>query len=229
MDELEQRRRELLGDSWYEQLGDEFDKPYMLELGNKVAQRRAMIPVYPNKDDVFRAFQLSSYWATKVVIIVQDPYNDGTATGVAMGVKEKMFYPKTIDILEDAIGTDLYDGFYFPPIDMSLEYLANQGVLLLNSSLTVEHKSPNSHANYGWDKFIKRAIEELNKKEFVVYLLWGSNAQSFKKYVSDAHAVLEAEHPIKHKWDKRDSWLHNRPFSKTNVLLENNKLEPIKW
>lgn len=228
-DTLIQKRRQLLGDSWFNRLGGQFNEPYMKKISQFLAQRRQEAMVYPLPEDVFRAYQLCSYENTKVVIIAQDPYNDGTATGVAMGVRNPAIYPKTIDVLDDAIAEDLYGGFRLQPIDPDLEYLCVQGVLLINSSLTVEHKAPNSHQNIGWNNFIKATIEELNQKEFVIYLLWGSAAQTFKKYISDAHAVIEAEHPIKHKYEKRDKWLHNRPFSKTNQLLTNNGLEPINW
>lgn len=146
-----------------------------------------------------------------------------------MGVKNPKIYPKTIDILDVAIAEDLYNGFRMQPIDPDLEYLCAQGVLLINSSLTVEHGNPNSHLDLGWSNFPKATIEALNEKEFVIYLLWGSHAQQFKKYVADKHVVIEAEHPNKHKYEKKPGWSHGRPFSKTNQLLINNQLKPINW
>lgn len=223
------KRKLLLGESWYAKLGDEFDKPYMQRMSIFLGQRRTEVKVYPDAPDVFRAYQLSPYDKTNVVMILQDPYNDGTATGVAMGVRNASVYPKTIDILDKAIEEDVYNGFKIAPTDPDLEYLCSQGVLLTNTALTVEHKSPNSHQGIGWHVFIKRVIEELNKKEFVVYMLFGGHAQTFKKFISDAHEVIEAEHPIKHKYENRPSWVHNRPFSKANTLLENHNLKKIFW
>lgn len=228
-DALLQKRRALLGDSWFMRLGGQFDKDYMKKIGLFLAKRRTEVMVYPAPEDVFRAYQLCSYENTKVVIIAQDPYNDGTATGVAMGVRNPQIYPKTVDVLDDAIAEDLYGGFRMQPIDPDLEYLCAQGVLLINSSLTVDHKAPNSHAGLGWNKFIEATIEALNEKDFVIYLLWGSAAQKFKGLVADKHIVLEAEHPIKHKYEKRPRWIHERPFSKSNQLLVNNGLAPINW
>lgn len=223
------RRREILGDSWYEQLGDEFDKPYMRKLSLFLANRRREVFVYPEPENVFRAYQLTPYENVKVCLILQDPYNDGTATGVAMGVKNYKTYPKTIDILDKAIEEDMYNGFKIAPTEPDLEYLCKQGVLLTNTALTVEHRTPNSHQGMGWHTFIRRVIEELNKKPFVVFMLWGSHAQSFKKFIADKHEVIEAEHPIKHKYEERDRWEHGRPFSKANTLLENHGLKKVFW
>lgn len=226
---LLEKRKSLLGESWFSKLGNQFDEAYMKKISQFLGQRRTETVVYPEPQDIFRAYQLCSYENTKVVIIAQDPYNDGTATGVAMGVRDYKVYPKTVDILDIAIAEDLYEGFRLQPIEPDLEYLCAQGVLLINSSLTVEHKAPNSHSHLGWNNFIKATIEQLNNKDFVVYLLWGSAGQAFKKYIADKHVVIEAEHPIKHKYEKRPNWIHNRPFSKTNQLLVNNGLEQINW
>ncbi len=223
------KRKQLLGESWFNKIGNQFDETYMRSISHFLANRRKEVMVYPAPEDVFRAFQLCSYESTRVVIIAQDPYNDGTATGVAMGVRNPSIYPKTVDILDVAIADDLYEGFRLQPIDPDLEYLCAQGVLLVNSALTVEHKNPNSHQTIGWFNFIKAAINELNKKEFVIYLLWGTKAQYFERYISDAHEVIKAEHPIKHKYENRPMWLHERPFSKTNQLLINRGEEPINW
>lgn len=228
-DALLQLRRGLLGDSWFNRLGQEFDKDYMVKISQFLTQRRQQVMVYPESKDVFRAYQLCSYESTKVVIICQNPYHDGTATGVAMGVKNPKTYPKTIDILDTAIADDLYEGFRLQPIDPDLEYLEAQGVLLINSSLTVEHGDANTHLNIGWQKFVKATIEALNEKEFVIYLLWGSSAQQFKGMIADKHVVILAEHPNKHRYENRPTWNHLRPFSKSNQLLINAGLTPINW
>lgn len=228
-DTLIEKRKALLGDSWFKKLGSQFDMCYMRKISAYLARRRQEVMVYPKPEDVFRAYQLTSYEDVKVVFLLQDPYNDGTATGIAMGVKDSQVYPKSVDVLDIAIAEDIYDGFRLQPIDPDLEYLSAQGVLMLNSYLTVEHRNPKSHSRIGWNWFIQATIEELNKKEFVIYLLLGSSAQIFKKYISDTHIVIEAEHPIKHKYDKRPRWEHNKPFSKINQLLTNRGLEPINW
>lgn len=228
-DALVDKRKALLGESWYNQLGSQFDEPYMKKISQFLAERRQQVQVYPAPEDVFRAYQLCSYEDVKVVFILQDPYNDGTATGVAMGVRNPQIYPKSIDILDDAIAEDLYGGFRLQPIDPDLEYLEAQGVMLLNSALTVEHKAPNSHSAIGWKNFIKATIERLNDKEHLIYLLLGSSGQSFKPYIADKHTVLTAEHPIKHKYEGRERWDSGRPFSKINQLLLNNNQTIINW
>lgn len=228
-DALEAKRRQLLGDEWYEQVGEEFDKPYMQALSKRLALRRNEVMVYPEPSKVFRAYQMTPHQKVRVVLLLQDPYNDGTATGLAMGVENPQVYPKTIDYLDKAIEEDVYDNLRFPPLDPDLEYLTREGVMLLNTALTVEHRSPNSHQGWGWQHFIKATIDALNKKDYVVYLMMGSNAQAFTKYVSDVHDVIEVEHPNKHTYDKRPSWKYDRCFSKCNQLLINNNLSPVIW
>lgn len=226
---LAEMRKELIGEEWYKQIGEEFDKKYMVELSNRLRQRRLEVMVYPPSDRVFRAYQMTPYNKVKVVLLLQNPYHDGTATGLAMGVENPKIYPKSIDYLDKAIEEDVYDGMRFPPLDPDLEYLTREGVMLLNTSLTVEHRNPNSMQNYGWNHFIKATIDALNKKEYVVYIMMGSNAQAFTKYVSDAHDVIEIEHPNKHVYDKREKWDYGKCFSKCNQLLINNNLSPVIW
>lgn len=227
--ELLSKREALLGSSWFDKIGSQFDETYMQSISQYLAKRRKEVMVYPAPENVFRAYQLTPFEEVKVVIILQDPYNDGTATGVPMGVKEPRIYPKSVDVLDIAIAEDLYDGFRLQPIDPDLEYLCAQGVLMLNSALTVEHKAPNSHQTIGWGKFIKATIEALNTKHSLIYLLLGSKAQNFRRYIADAHTVIEVEHPIKHKYENRPRWEHDRIFSKTNQLLINYGEEPINW
>ena len=224
------KRKGLLGESWFNVLGDYFDTPNMQNISKYIAQRRLQTMVYPAPENVFKAFQVTPYEDVKVVIIAQDPYNDGTATGIAMGTDGYQNYPKTIDVLDKAVENSVYDGLRFPPLDPTLMPWATQGILLINSVLTVEHKQANSHSKIGWQYFILRAIEELDKKDFVVYLLWGAEAQRFEKYVKGKnHMVLKAEHPIKHKYEKRPEWIHNDCFNEANRLLDFHNLKKISW
>lgn len=146
---LDRKRKELLGDEWYNQIGAEFDQPYMKTLSTKLAHRRNEVIVYPTPDRVFRTYQMVPYSKVKVVLLLQDPYNDGTATGLAMGVENPKIYPKSIDYLDKAIEEDIYEGLRFPPLDLDLEYLTREGIMLLNTALTVEHRAPNSHQGLG--------------------------------------------------------------------------------
>lgn len=228
-DSLERIRRDLLGDEWFEKLKTEFDEPYMQSLSKKLTIRRGEVMVYPSPDRVFRAYQMTPYDKVKVILLLQDPYNDGTATGLAMGVENPKIYPKSIDYLDKAIEEDVYEGMRFPPLDPDLEYLTREGVMLLNTALTVEHRAPNSHQGWGWHNFIKATIEALNKRDYVVWIMMGSNAQALTKYISDAHDVIEVEHPNKHTYDKRPGWDYQRCFSKCNQLLINNSKTPVVW
>ena len=117
---LIEKRKRLLGESWYEVLKEEFNKPYLQKISMYIAERRAVSVVYPTPENVFKAYQVTPYDKVKVILISQDPYNDGTATGIAMGTNGYLEYPKTIDVLDKAVEEDVYDGLRFPPLDPSI-------------------------------------------------------------------------------------------------------------
>lgn len=246
IDPTELRRRNLIGDSWYEKLGVVLGSPYMSQIAEYLKERRKVVVVYPEQENIFRAFKRSSFEHTKVVIIGQDPYHDGSADGLAFSYKHGSKKPvsKSLDIIIKEVERDVYDGFNLN-FDYELTHWADQGVLLLNSSLTVEHGRPQSHSHIGWQRFIKIALYELMKDMYPKVIIgWGNIAISLieevKAKVGDTqHLILTAKHPASDLYHK-DSFGDVAPnypqtfsgcrhFSRANEFLKQNKRKEILW
>lgn len=251
VDKVEERRRNLLGDSWYEVLKPVINSEYMSTLGNYLRGRRKVAKVYPDEEDTFRAFKLTSFEQTKVVCIGQDPYNDGSASGVAFAFKGVPNYQgaKSLHIIYNEVERDIYGGFNLN-VDFTLEPWAEQGVLLLNTHLTVEHGKPLSHQMIGWKRFTKIVLYELIKDNSPkVFMLWGSNAQSLyeevittmleKKIKIPSHLILKAKHPASDLYnadvlgnvvvDYPRTFSGCKHFSQANEYLKKNNRKQIKW
>lgn len=222
-------RKSLLGESWFNQLRAEFHKPYWDALGREVAKRRITTTVYPDKEDVFKAFKLTPYEDVRVVIIGQDPYHNGVADGLAFSSKDELRTPPSLEKIYEAIEEDIKFGMYLDQ-NPSLEYLAKQGVLLLNTALTVEEGNPASHVNLGWGLFIERVLEVLkHHNRDLVFLLWGSYAKGLRPRVEDMrHMIVEAEHPVMGAREAR-RWNNNDCFKKTNSFLHLKGYGEINW
>lgn len=254
IDEIEKRRRNLLGDSWYDILSFEINSPSMNTLGSYIRQRRKVAKVYPEEQDVFRAFKLCSFEHTKVIILGQDPYYDGSADGLAFSYKNGIKKPtqKSLDIILKEVESDVYNGFNPSVYDYDLSHWAEQGVLLLNSTLTVEHGKANSHANIGWNWFITRVLYKLwIHPKPKVFLILGKNAKDtfnqllnsvnpeFIGGISDNHLLISATHPASDLYNKDiyGNVIPNYPitfsggkyFSKINDWLELNNRKKIIW
>lgn len=229
--ELEEdiNRRNLLGDSWFNEVRAEFHKPYWTKLGQEVYRRRQITRVYPEKEDVFKAFKLTPYNEVKVVIIGQDPYHNGVADGLAFSSKDDLKMPPSLAKMYEAIEQDHRFGLYLGQ-NTSLEYWAEQGVLLLNTCLTVEEGNPNSHHGLGWEFFIERVLDVLKHHNHdLVFMLWGNNAKLLRHRVEDGrHLILEAEHPVMGAKEHR-KWEHKECFKKCNVFLESKGYGEIDW
>lgn len=179
--------------------------------------------VFPAKKDIFRPFQLTNYNDLKVVILSHEPTHEGNSNGLGMGLNEDLVsICGNLKKVEKCIERNVKNGLFF--MDYSLENWAKQGVLCLNSSLTVIKNHRNSHAIY-WRPFIKYILKELNKRETgVIYCLWGNQARSFKKYINkDTNYILEADHPseVGKIWDVDH-------FEKVNEILESNNGKEFK-
>lgn len=253
--DVEERRRALLGDSWYDVLAPVINSDYMSKIGNYLRERRTKTIVYPAERDVFRALQATHFKQIKVVILGQDPYHDGSANGLAFGFKLKWVetqkgvttkpLPKSLDVIFKEVERDCYNGLYLNS-DPTLQSWADQGVLLLNTVLTVERGVPKSHANIGWQRFTKIVLWELLKDiSPKVYMLWGNDAQSLfqevwekvnptTEQVSNA-LVLKAKHPAADlygevsKADFPNTFAGNGHFSQANKFLKIHKRQQIKW
>ncbi|MBA3815006.1 MAG: uracil-DNA glycosylase [Parachlamydiaceae bacterium] len=221
----------ILEPSWQAVLNDELQLPYMQELAAFVAQERAgLIPIYPKAELVFNALKMSPYQKVKVAIVGQDPYHGpGQAEGLCFSVPCGMPLPPSLKNIFKELKTD--QGIELP-LHGSLSSWAEQGVLLLNSTLTVRQGEPMSHHGRGWEQFTDAVIKILCKREEpVIFVLWGKLAQDKWQYLNInelvRHPVLMAAHPS--PFSAFRGFFGCRHFSKINELLEKQGDSPIDW
>ena len=212
---------------WLPYFQEEAGKEYYKELTAKVKSEYAKYRVFPPKDQVFSAFSLTSYKDVKVVIIGQDPYhNVGQAHGLCFSVQKGIDVPPSLQNIYQELHDDL--GCYIPNNGM-LNKWAEQGVLLLNTVLTVRAHEANSHRGFGWERFTDRVIELVDaKEEPVVFLLWGAPAQKKEAMLHNPnHLVLKAPHPS--PLSAYRGFFGCRHFSQTNEFLASHGQTPIDW
>ncbi|MCQ2210310.1 MAG: uracil-DNA glycosylase [Paludibacteraceae bacterium] len=213
--------------SWHELLNDEFEKPYFSILTDFVRKEYQTKTVFPPAKLIFNAFDLCPFDNVKVVIIGQDPYHGyGQAHGLCFSVNDGVQFPPSLVNIFKEIERDLQIPF---PQSGNLERWAKQGVFLLNATLTVLSGNPGSHQNKGWEEFTDRVIKEISdKKEHVVFMLWGSYAQK-KGAVIDTkkHLVLKAVHPS--PLSAYRGFIGCGHFGKANEYLQQKGLTPIQW
>lgn len=212
---------------WQAALGPEAEKPYWAGLQRFVAAERAAHPVFPPEGDVFNAFRFTPLDRVKAVILGQDPYHGpGQAHGLAFSVRPAVRVPESLKNIYREREADLG----LPPVNHGyLAPWARQGVLLLNAVLTVRARTPNSHANKGWEQFTDAALRAVNGlPRRVVFVLWGAYAQKKVPLITGSqHVVLKAAHPSPYSADK--GFFGSRPFSRTNAALEEAGEGPIDW
>jgi len=212
---------------WVPYFAEESKKEYYIKLTEKVKNEYARYQVFPPKDQVFSAFQLTSLENVKVVIIGQDPYhNVGQAHGLCFSVQPGIEIPPSLQNIYQELHDDL--GCYIPN-NGTLTKWAKQGVLLLNTVLTVRAHQANSHRGMGWEQFTDSVIELVDKKDSpVVFLLWGAPAgQKAAMLHNPKHLILKAPHPS--PLSAYRGFFGCKHFSKTNEFLVQNGLEPIDW
>lgn len=212
---------------WLAVLQPEFSKPYYRELYETVKKEYRDYRVYPDSGDLFNAFHLTPLNNVKVVIIGQDPYhNAGQAHGLCFSVKPGIETPPSLVNIYKELQSDL--GCYIPDNGYLTKW-AEQGVLLLNTVLTVRAHQANSHRGIGWETFTDAVISALNREDRpIVFLLWGAPAQKKKQMLNNPkHFVLEAPHPS--PLSAYRGFFGCRHFSRTNAFLERNGLSPIDW
>lgn len=217
----------MIQNDWLEQLGNEFKKPYYRKLYTVVKEEYSTHAIFPSADDIFNAFHLTPLHDVKVVILGQDPYhNVGQAHGLCFSVKPDVDIPPSLvniyKELHDDLGCDIPNNGY-------LVKWAKQGVLMLNTVLTVRAHQANSHRGIGWEEFTDAAIKILNEQDRpIVYILWGAPAQRKKAMLNNPkHLILEAPHPS--PLSAYRGFFGSKPFSKTNQFLTEHGLEPIDW
>ncbi|MBW8362256.1 MAG: uracil-DNA glycosylase [Kaistella sp.] len=199
---------------------------YFETLWKKVKEEYATAKCFPPKNQIFRALELTPFDEVKVVIIGQDPYhNDFQANGLCFSVSENVATPPSLK----NIFTELQDDLGIIRTKKELDDWAEQGVLLLNATLSVKAHSPNSHKDLGWEKFTDFIIKEISdKKENVVFVLWGAFAQKKEELIeSSRHFIIKSPHPS--PFSVYRGFYGSKPFSKINDFLKSRKLEAISW
>ena len=213
--------------TWNEILAEEMQKDYYQELQAFVQKRRAEVRVFPEEKNVFNALELTPFESVKVVILGQDPYHGfGQAHGLSFSVQKGIPLPPSLkniykELLED-IGGEL-------PTEGDLSHWAQQGVLLLNTVLTVEEGNANSHKGKGWERLTNRLIESLNELNHpVIFILWGKPAQDKEKLIINPnHVILKAPHPS--PLSAYRGFFGSKPFSRVNDILIQQGQTPIRW
>lgn len=225
--EKEDRKMAAISNDWLAPLTSEFAKPYYRELYKKVKEEYATHMIFPPSNEVFSAFELTPLADVKVVILGQDPYhNVGQAHGLCFSVKPDVEIPPSLVNIYKELHDDL--GCYIPNNGYLVKW-AKQGVLMLNTVLTVRAHQANSHRGIGWEEFTNAAIRVLNEQDRpIVFILWGSPAQRKKEMLNNSkHLILEAPHPS--PLSAYRGFFGSKPFSQTNAFLEKNGLTPIDW
>ncbi|MCL2323594.1 MAG: uracil-DNA glycosylase [Oscillospiraceae bacterium] len=216
-----------LGNSWEELLKDEFRKDYYLKLSTFLKDEYNTRTIYPAKNDIFNALKYTSYEDVKVVLLGQDPYHGpNQAHGLSFSVKPGVKPPPSLVNMYKELKDDL--GLYIPNNGYLVKW-AKQGVMLLNTVLTVREGIPNSHKGKGWENFTNRIIEILNNREDpMVFLLWGNNAKEKTKIIMNKnHYILTTVHPS--PLSASAGFFGCKHFSKTNEILKSLNKEPIDW
>ena len=213
--------------SWKEKLMQEFDKEYFKHLAGFVKEEYKSHRIFPPGKEIFNAFQHCSFEKVKVVIIGQDPYHgSGQANGLCFSVREDVKIPPSLVNIFKEIESDLNKAI---PATGNLERWAEQGVLLLNATLTVRAHTPGSHQNKGWETFTDAVIRIISReKEHVVFMLWGAYAQKKGEVIDRSkHLVLSSAHPS--PFSAHRGFFGNRHFSKANAYLKKHGLKEIDW
>ena len=213
--------------TWNEILAEEMQKDYYQELQAFVQKRRAEVRVFPEEKNVFKALELTPFESVKVVILGQDPYHGfGQAHGLSFSVQKGIPLPPSLKNiykeLQEDIGGEL-------STEGDLSHWAKQGVLLLNTVLTVEEGNANSHKGKGWERLTNRFIESLNElKHPVIFILWGKPAQNKEKLIINLnHIILKAPHPS--PLSAYRGFFGSKPFSRVNDILIQQGQTPIRW
>lgn len=215
--------------SWLAAIGAEFDKPYFHALTRFVDAERAAHTVFPPDADVFNALRLTPYDQVRVLIVGQDPYHDdGQAHGLAFSVLPGVRVPPSLANIFKELKTEYPDTFQIPNNGYLVPW-AKQGVLLLNTVLTVRAHEANSHKGHGWETFTDAVIHAVSAKpEPVIFVLWGGPAQKKEALIDTSrHALLKSAHPS--PLSARSGFFGSKPFSRINALLAERGEAPIDW
>ena len=216
-------------ESWLKFIKSEFDKEYMKNIKKSILNyKKSGKIIYPKNNEIFNAINLTNFEKTKVIILGQDPYHGpGQAHGLSFSVKDGIKPPPSLINIFKEIESDL--SIKVEKENGNLTRWAKQGVLLLNSLLTVEKGKPLSHKEIGWETLTDKIIEVLNQnKRGLVFILWGSHARSKKYLISqNKNLIIESSHPS--PLSAHRGFIGSKPFSRTNKYLVKNNMNPINW
>ena len=221
------REMAAISNDWLQPLSGEFRKPYYKTLYETIKKEYETKRIFPAADDIFNAFNFTPLSKVKAVILGQDPYhNFDQAHGLCFSVKPGVEIPPSLVNIYQELHDDLG---YTIPNHGHLTKWAEQGVMLLNTVLTVRAHAANSHHGIGWEEFTDAVIKILNERDYpIVFILWGRPAQMKKKMLTNPkHLILEAPHPSPYSADR--GFFGSKPFSKTNAFLADQGIEPIDW
>jgi uracil-DNA glycosylase len=219
--------KEIFQNDWQQAVGEEFEKPYYKQLREFLKQEYANETVYPAKENIWTAFEHTAYEDVKVVILGQDPYHGpNQAHGLSFSVLPGVPLPPSLRNMMKELNADLGCAI---PKDGTLTKWADQGVMMLNTVLTVRKGEANSHRNQGWETFTDAVIHKLSEREEpVIFVLWGKPAQQKKRLIDlDRHSVIEAPHPSPLSASR--GFFGSRPYSKVNSLLQERGEGPIDF
>ena len=217
----------MIGNDWDIVLKSVWESEGFHKFMNKVKEEYKNYTCYPKYENIFNALKLTPYKNVKIVIIGQDPYHgEGEAHGLSFSVQKGIKLPPSLQ----NIYKELYDDLGIKPCEYGdLTKWAKEGVLLLNSVLTVKKDSPASHKNLGWEPLTDYIIKKLNtKEEPIVFILWGNFAKSKKVFITNPkHLIIESAHPS--PFSARYGFFGSKPFSRTNEFLKKNNIQEIDW
>ncbi|MFC7394638.1 uracil-DNA glycosylase [Scopulibacillus cellulosilyticus] len=217
----------ILKNDWSDYLNEEFHKDYYLNLRGFLKKEYTNQTIYPDMYDIYNALHYTSYDKTKVVILGQDPYHGpGQAHGLSFSVQPGVKQPPSLQNIFKELQNDL--GCEIPNHGCLIEW-AKQGVLLLNTVLTVRRANPNSHKGMGWEQFTDQVIRKLNERDKpVVFILWGRHAQAKQELITNqGHCIIKSPHPS--PFSANRGFFGSRPFSKANAFLQSIGEQPVDW
>lgn len=218
--------RKYIHNDWQQILQSEFEKDYYQQLRRFLVDEYNNYKVYPPMDKIYQAFEWTSYSNTKVVILGQDPYHgENQAIGLSFSVAPGCKIPPSLKNIYKELESDLG----YPPVNHGyLKAWADQGVLMLNTVLTVREHTPNSHRKKGWEKLTDKAIQALSNRGHVIFVLWGNNAKEKISLIDqNKNKVISSAHPS--PFSANRGFFGTKPFSKINKLLVEYNMEPINW
>lgn len=217
----------MITEKWDKILEEEYKKDYFINMLKTLQIEYRTKTIFPPKHDIFKALRLTDYDNIKIVILGQDPYHGtGEAEGLSFSVQDGIRKPPSLRNIFKELKDDLG---YTEPESGSLVKWAKEGVLLLNSLLTVEKDKPLSHKKLGWETFTDEIIKKINEKETpVVFILWGAYARSKKVYITNPnHFIIESAHPS--PFSARNGFFGSKPFSRANNFLISKKISPVNF